>query len=60
MKLKRFEVVELSNGNKATILDINNNEYYAEIVDNKGNTIDNRIIREDEIAKVLIHKDKIR
>ena len=60
MKLKRFEVVELSNGNKATILDINNNEYYAEIVDDKGNTIDNRNITEDEIKKVFIHKDKIR
>lgn len=60
MKLKRFEVVELSDGNKATILDINNNEYYAEIVDNKGNTVDNRNIKEDEITKVLIHKDRIR
>ena len=29
MKLKRFEVVELSNGNKATILDSKNNEYFA-------------------------------
>ncbi len=35
MKLKRFEVVELENGNKATILDIKNNEYFAEIVDRK-------------------------
>ena len=60
MKLKRFEVVELSNGNKATILDINSNDYYAEIVDDKGNTVDNRIIKEDEIKKVLIHKDRIR
>ena len=32
MKLKKFEVVELVNGNKATILDTNNNQYYAEIV----------------------------
>lgn len=60
MKLKRFEVVELSNGNKATILDINSNDYYAEIVDDKGNTVDNRNIKEDEIKKVLIHKDRIR
>ena len=60
MKLKRFEVVELSDGNKATILDIKDNEYYAEIVDNKGNTIDNRNIKEDEIIKVLIHKERIR
>ena len=28
MKLKKFEVVELVNGNKATILETNNNQYY--------------------------------
>ena len=59
MKLKRFEVVELENGNKATILDINNNEYFAEIVDSNGKTISNRNITENEIKKVLIYKDKI-
>ena len=32
MKLKRFDVVELNNGNKATIFDIKNNELYGEIV----------------------------
>lgn len=35
MKLKKFEVVELVNGNKATILDTNNNQYYAEIVNDR-------------------------
>lgn len=60
MKLKRFEVVELLNGNKATILDTNNNQYYAEIVNDNGITIDNRAITEDEIKKVLVYKDKIR
>lgn len=60
MKLKRFEVVELLNGNKATILDTNNNQYYAEIVNNKGITIDNRTITEDEIKKVLVYKNRIR
>ena len=60
MKLKRFEVVELVNGNKATILDNKNNEYFAEIVDGNGKTIENRNITEDEIKKVLIYKDKIR
>lgn len=59
MKLKRFEVVELENGNKATILDIKNNEYFAEIVDSNGKTISNRNITENEIKKVLIYKDKI-
>ena len=60
MKLKRFEVVELLYGNKATILDTNNNQYYAEIVNDKGITIDNRAITEDEIKKVLVYKDRIR
>ena len=60
MKFKKFEVVELVNGNKATILETNNNQYYAEIVNDNGITIDNRAITEDEIKKVLVYKDKIR
>ena len=60
MKLKKFEVVELVNGNKATILDTNNNQYYVEIVNDNGITIDNRAITEDEIKKVLVYKDRIR
>ena len=59
MKLKRFEVVELENGNKATILDIKDNEYFAEIVDRNGKTIENRNITENEIKKVIIYKDKL-
>ena len=54
MKLKRFDVVELNNGNKATIFDTKNNEYYGEIVNDKGITIEHRNINEDEIKKVLI------
>ena len=60
MKLKRLEVVELVSGNKATILDNKDNEYYAEIVDVNGKIIENRNITNDEIKKVLIYKDKIR
>lgn len=56
MKIKRFDVVELNNGNRATILDIKNKEYYAEIVDSKGATIDIRNITEDEISKVIFSK----
>ena len=59
MKLKRFEVVELVSGNKATILDIKNNEYFAEIVNRNGKTIENRNITENEIKKVIIYKDKL-
>ena len=57
MKLKKFEVVELIDGNKATVLDIRNNEYYAEIVDSKGNTIGYKNITEANIKNILISKD---
>lgn len=36
MKLKVFEVVELLDGNKATILENNKNRYKAEIVNKYG------------------------
>ena len=57
MKLKKFEVVELIDGNKATVLDIRNNEYYAEIVDSKGNTIGYKNITEANIKNILVSKD---
>ena len=56
MKLNRFDVVELQNQNRATILDIKNKEYFAEIVDTKGKTVDKRNITEDEIVKVVYSK----
>lgn len=56
MKYKRFDVVELNNGNKATILDINDRNYYVEIVDSDGNRVDVRNIAEDEISKVIFTK----
>ncbi len=60
MKLKRFDVVELNNGNKATIFDTKNNEYYAEVVNDKGITIEHGNINEDEIKKALVSKDRVR
>lgn len=36
MKIKIFDVVELNNGNKATIIEINKNRYKVEIVDKHG------------------------
>ena len=59
MKMNRFDVVELYNGNKATILDVKNKEYYAEIVDGEGNTIDNSNITDTEIKEVLVSKNKL-
>ena len=53
MKIKKFDVVELKNNNKATILEINNNGYFAEIVDFDGNTIDKRNIFQQEIKRII-------
>ena len=52
MKYKIFDVVKMKNKNKATILDIiEKNKYFAEIVNPNGETVDKRIITEDEIEK---------
>ena len=59
MKYKRFDVVELNNGNKATILDTNNRDYYVEIVDSGGNRIDIKYIGENEISKMVFSKQKL-
>lgn len=57
MKYKRFDVVELNNGNRATILDIKKNCYNVEIVNPYGITVDKKHITNDEI-KQLIHSSK--
>ena len=59
MKYKRFDVVELNNGNKATILDTNNRNYYVEIVDLEGNRVDIKQIEESEIAKMIFSKQRL-
>jgi len=56
MKYKKFDVIELNNGNKATILDINNRNYFVEIVDANGDRVDIKNITEDEISKVIFSK----
>lgn len=57
MRIKRFNVVELNDNNRATILDIRKkNEYYAEIVNPYGITIDKKIITDDDISKIIYQK----
>lgn len=57
MKYKVFDVVELSNGNRATILEnIGGNRYKAEIVNEKGIKQETKEIDETEIAKPIITK----
>ena len=44
MRYKRFDVVELNNDNRATILDVEKNRYNVEIVNPYGITIDKKYI----------------
>ena len=58
MKLKIFDVVELNDKNRATILNIKDNEYLVEIVNSAGVSIGNRIITEKDINRIIIKKSK--
>ena len=59
MKLKVFDVVELEDGNKATIKEeLNDNKFKAEIVDENGITKDVRIIDEEEIKRIVVIKNE--
>ncbi len=60
MKIKKFNVVQLNNGNRATILQVLGNRYLAEIVNSYGITLDKRIITKDEINKIVYSKEKLR
>ena len=54
MKIKKFDVVELKNKNKAVILEIyKRKKYYAEIVNDRGETINKKEITSKEIDKVI-------
>ena len=58
MKIKKFDVVEMKNGNRATILKVKgNNEYIAEIVNAYGITVDKKEITNCEINKILYAKE---
>lgn len=61
MKIKIFDVVELKDNNRATILEIKGNKYFAEVVNAYGITVDSRkqITRKD-IVKIIDNKGKER
>ena len=59
MKLKKFDVVELKNNNRATILEMKNNKYLAEIVDTNGITVDTRNINQEDIKQVIYTRHKM-
>lgn len=60
MRFKKFDVVELNNKNRAVILAKENKEYYAEILDSFGNTLEHRNISAEEIKKVIFSKGRER
>ena len=55
MKLKIFDVVELNDKNRATILNINNKEYLAEVVNSAGISLGNKVIKENDIMGIGDH-----
>lgn len=57
MKIKRFDVVELNDKNRATILQIDENKFFAEIVNPYGITIDKKYITNYDISKVIYSKN---
>lgn len=56
MKFKVFDVVEVNNGNKATILSADNEQYKAEIVTNDGISKGIVDLEEKDIKKVIFKK----
>ena len=56
MKIKIFDVIELENGNKATVLDIDKGIYKIDEIDEKGNQLRTREVSIDEIKKVIYTK----
>jgi len=58
MKIEVFDVVELKNRNKATILDKRENkEYLSEVIDDRGKIIENKIIGEQDIERIIYSKE---
>lgn len=54
MKINKFDVVELKDGNRATIIEAKvKNIYFAEVVNAYGITLDKRDIQEKEIDKII-------
>ena len=56
MKLKIFDVVELKDNNRATILNINNKEYLAEVVNSAGISLGNKVLKDNDINKIIVSK----
>lgn len=61
MKIRLFDVVKLKDGNKAIIKQVNKrNNYLAEIVNDKVNKLEKRMITNKEISRMLYSREKER
>lgn len=60
MKYKKFEVVELKDNTKATILEVRGSQYLAEIVNHFGVTVDNRLITNNDVRRILYSRKRSR
>ncbi len=60
MNIKQFDVVELNNKNKAIIKNKDGNGYFAEIINEQGNTIESRYILQEEIKSLIYSREKER
>lgn len=56
MKVKLFDVVELNNGNKATILSVNKDIYNAEILNEKGFFLGVQELKASDIKGIIYTK----
>lgn len=58
MNLKIFDVVELQNGNKATIVENKAKDMYkAEIITNEGKTLGIKLIDENDVNKIIFSRN---
>lgn len=60
MKIKKFNVVKLNDGNRATILEVLGDKYLVEIVNPYGITVDKKIINKNEIDKIIYSREKVK
>lgn len=57
MKINRFDVVELKDKNKATILNFQDNGYLVELVNSDGKSLGTKIITDNDIEEVIFCKN---
>ena len=56
MKVKVFDIVELNNGTKATVLEIIQGGYNVEVVDKRGNSKGRKTISDKDIVSIIYQR----